>query len=459
MEKKEQLKKNYILNGNVWKVILSVSFPLIVYNLFLQLVSFFDSLMAREIGATAVSAISIVGQVNNITFAISTSLSIGGTIFISRFIGSGKSKKASEYSNQLFLISIIMSFLLLIIILPFSKNILKLLNTPDSILDISLEYYVTSMIYLPILFFNNAYIAIIKATANNKKILFLNLIVLTIKLILNYIFVYILRLGIIMLAVSTLLSQLIITFIAIREIKYDKIGIKINIFSTKLNAKILKNMARLSLPIFVEKGSFFAGKIMVNSIGTFYGELAAGALGISNTLSGIVTIMFSAIQDAESTLISQNIGNNNWNRAKEVMKKSLVYQIGLAILGILFYTFFMDKIIGLFAKGDLEFFELIKQIFRLEYLGFVTLAITDGVIGLFYGIGLTKITFVINFLRLFLFRLPVLLYIINFTNLGPVALGWAMLISNFCVGIVAVIVVLYYLKQIKMKKIDVYNQI
>ncbi|MFY9283154.1 MAG: MATE family efflux transporter [Miniphocaeibacter sp.] len=459
MEKKEQLKKNYILNGNVWKVILSVSFPLIVYNLFLQLVSFFDSLMASEIGATAVSAISIVGQVNNITFAISTSLSIGGTIFISRFIGSGKSKKASEYSNQLFLISIIMSFLLLIIILPFSKNILKLLNTPDSILDISLEYYVTSMIYLPILFFNNAYIAIIKATANNKKILFLNLIVLTIKLILNYIFVYILRLGIIMLAVSTLLSQLIITFIAIREIKYDKIGIKINIFSTKLNAKILKNMARLSLPIFVEKGSFFAGKIMVNSIGTFYGELAAGALGISNTLSGIVTIMFSAIQDAESTLISQNIGNNNWNRAKEVMKKSLVYQIGLAILGILFYTFFMDKIIGLFAKGDLEFFELIKQIFRLEYLGFVTLAITDGVIGLFYGIGLTKITFVINFLRLFLFRLPVLLYIINFTNLGPVALGWAMLISNFCVGIVAVIVVLYYLKQIKMKKIDVYNQI
>lgn len=459
MEKKEQLKKNYILNGNVWKAILSVSFPLIVYNLFLQLVSFFDSLMASEIGATAVSAISIVGQVNNITFAISTSLSIGGTIFISRFIGSGKSKKASEYSNQLFLISIIMSFLLLIIILPFSKNILKLLNTPDSILDISLEYYVTSMIYLPILFFNNAYIAIIKATANNKKILFLNLIVLTIKLILNYIFVYILRLGIIMLAVSTLLSQLIITFIAIREIKYDKIGIKINIFSTKLNAKILKNMARLSLPIFVEKGSFFAGKIMVNSIGTFYGELAAGALGISNTLSGIVTIMFSAIQDAESTLISQNIGNNNWNRAKEVMKKSLVYQIGLAILGILFYTFFMDKIIGLFAKGDLEFFELIKQIFRLEYLGFVTLAITDGVIGLFYGIGLTKITFVINFLRLFLFRLPVLLYIINFTNLGPVALGWAMLISNFCVGIVAVIVVLYYLKQIKMKKIDVYNQI
>lgn len=459
MEKKEQLKKNYILNGNVWKVILSVSFPLIVYNLFLQLVSFFDSLMASEIGATAVSAISIVGQVNNITFAISTSLSIGGTIFISRFIGSGKSKKASEYSNQLFLISIIMSFLLLIIILPFSKNILKLLNTPDSILDISLEYYVTSMIYLPILFFNNAYIAIIKATANNKKILFLNLIVLTIKLILNYIFVYILRLGIIMLAVSTLLSQLIITFIAIREIKYDKIGIKINIFSTKLNAKILKNMARLSLPIFVEKGSFFAGKIMVNSIGTFYGELAAGALGISNTLSGIVTIMFSAIQDAESTLISQNIGNNNWNRAKEVMKKSLVYQIGLAILGILFYTFFMDKIIGLFAKGDLECFELIKQIFRLEYLGFVTLAITDGVIGLFYGIGLTKITFVINFLRLFLFRLPVLLYIINFTNLGPVALGWAMLISNFCVGIVAVIVVLYYLKQIKMKKIDVYNQI
>ena len=63
----------------------------------------------------------------------------------------------------------------------------------------------------------------------------------------------------------------------------------------------------------------------------------------------------------------------------------------------------------------------------------------DG-IAFLLGLGKTKLTLVINVARIFIFRLPVIWYLSNYTSLGYEAVGWTMAISNTSVGMMAIIV-------------------
>ena len=73
---------------------------------------------------------------------------------------------------------------------------------------------------------------------------------------------------------------------------------------------------------------------------------------------------------------------------------------------------------------------------------------------LLYGLGKTKITLAINFSRVFLFRIPILLILQNYTTLGAVSVGIVMMISNISVGLVAIVVAIWQLKKLKLKPIE-----
>jgi len=62
---------------------------------------------------------------------------------------------------------------------------------------------------------------------------------------------------------------------------------------------------------------------------------------------------------------------------------------------------------------------------------------------------MTKITMLINFARLFVFRVPVLLFLQTFTNLGSESVGIVMMISHVGVGVLSAIIGWYYIIKIK----------
>ena len=69
--------------------------------------------------------------------------------------------------------------------------------------------------------------------------------------------------------------------------------------------------------------------------------------------------------------------------------------------------------------------------------------------GLLYGFGKTRISLVLNLVRLFAYRIPPLFLLLRFTNIGIPAVGIAMLISNGMVGITAGIVAVWLIRKIK----------
>ena len=105
---------------------------------------------------------------------------------------------------------------------------------------------------------------------------------------------------------------------------------------------------------------------------------------------------------------------------------------------------FLPWIARIFAQSEAEFdqnfCDMIISIHKWEMLGYITLGVNAAVTALLLGYGYTKLTMLLNVARVFAFRVPVLWFLQNFTQMGAEAVGVTMMVSNVCVGVSAVIV-------------------
>ncbi len=211
---------------------------------------------------------------------------------------------------------------------------------------------------------------------------------------------------------------------------------------------VVPPMLKLSFPVIFEKLAFSLGKVIVNSMSTLYSTITVGALGISGNISGIACHPESGFQEGGSALISQSLGANQPKRALEAFKWVTIYCLIISSVFCVLSLVFVRQIAWLFAGDDVEFLEMIVLIYSYEGLSAVPMGIITSVMTLLYGFGYTKTSVIINFARLFVFRIPLLWFLQHFTDLGSVSVGIVMAVSNIASGILAVIVGVYEVRKI-----------
>jgi putative MATE family efflux protein len=448
---KDEAFRSFALADNMWRVIFHVCTPLALYQSLNQLFKMLDTMMASHIGAESVSAIAYLAQINMTLAAVGGGLAVGASLKISEAYGSGDYELVKARVSSLFALSVILSVATLIFILPFTKQFLQFAKTPEEMIVLGSHYFVAELIGMVIGFFNNVYIAVERARGNSKRILYLNLWTIAIKLTLTAFFVYVLQSGIIMIAVATIISQLIIlaaAFINMRE-KNNAFGFSFESISFK--GRVTLPMIGLSLPVIAEKIAFSLGKVVINSMSSIYGTLTVGALGISNIIGGMTTTPQNGFQDGGAAIISQNLGANNSQRALDAFKKLLIINIIIGAAGTIVTLVFLDYISWFFSGDNTVFAEMIKHIYFFEAMACIPLGINAAVMALLYGFGYTKLSLFINFSRVFIFRMPVLWGLQTFTNLGTESVGIVMMVSNVLTGLLAIVVATVMVKKIYPK--------
>lgn len=329
---------------------------------------------------------------------------------------------------------------ILLVLLPFTPQFLHLMNTPGEFIADGSTYFRLELVGMVITFFNNVYIAIERARGNSRRILWLNLGVIGAKLFLTACFVYGIGGGINMISIATILSQCLLLAAAVFNLNQKGNAFGFSLRSVSLKQKVIKPMRMLSFPVIVEKIAFSLEKVVVNSMSTVYGSWTVGALGISNNIGGITTNPQNGFQEGGSSIISQNLGGGKPNRALLAFQWVLLINIFLGALFMGVSLLCLNQLAALFGGGNAEFTEMIAEIYRYEATGAVPLGINAAVMALLYGFGKTNITLFMNFCRVFLFRVPVLWGLQQYTDYGSASAGIVMAVSNIASGILAIIV-------------------
>lgn len=430
------------------RVVFYVSMPLALYQSLNQLFKILDSMMASHIGATSVSTVAYLSQINLMFSSVGTGLAVGAGIKISEAYGAGDYTMVKKRISSLFALCALLGAAILLILVPFAPQFLRLAKTPEAFLAEGTRYFILELFAMVIGFFNNIYIVVERARGKSKRILHLNIGVIAIKLTLTAVFIYIFNSGIQMIAVATIISNLFMLTAGIINLRQSDSAFSFSLSYVTTAPDVIPPMLKLSFPVIFEKLAFSFGKVIVNSMSTIYNAITVGALGISGNISGIACHPESGFQEGGSSLISQSLGANQPKRALEAFKWVTIYCLIISSVFCVLSLVFVRQIAWVFAGDDTEFLEMIVLIYRCEGLSAVPMGIITSVMTLLYGFGYTKTSVIINFSRLFVFRIPLLWYLQNFTNLGSVSVGIVMGASNIASGLLAMVIGIYEVRKI-----------
>ena len=441
--RKDEQFRQFALNGPPLWVILSTCAPLALFQSLQSIFTILDALMASYIGSDAVSAVAALSQITLMVTALGTGLSVGGSIKIAEAYGRGDDEAVSRRVSTVYFMAVLVSLAVALTLIPFAEGFLRLLQTPEDLIAVGVGYFRIEILTLVIKFFNTVYIAIARSRGRAKQILALNMAVILVKLGLSAFFVYVLHSGVMMIAVATLISQLLMLLIALASMARDDGAFRFARKNIHLKRETVAPVLNMSYPVTAEKMLFAAGKVIVNAMSGLYGGLTVGALGISNNIGGLTTSWHMGFTDGAAPLISQNRGAGKHRRNLQLYAWLVAVDVAIGVIGLLVVSRVLPWLAAVFAQSknsyDQTFCDMIVDIHKWEMLGYITLGVNSATIALLLGYGFSKRTMVLNAARVFVFRVPVLWVFQNCTNIGAEAVGMTMMISNVCTGLSAIV--------------------
>ena len=436
--------REYSLSGNLYSLIIQVGTPLAVFALFNCLFSILDTMMASHLGTIDVSAVAYLNQLRMILNAIGSGLITGSMILINRAYGAGDNSKVSILMNTLIRLLMALS-VLFILMIPFVPDILRAISTPEEFIKEGALYFRILLIASALNFINLVYINIEKTRGRTGVIMVINIASMLVKLGLSAFFIYALDKGITFIALATLITYALFAAYSLTHI-FDKSSIfYVNLrLIFKGKKEYTKSLIGISYPVAIEDSTFSLGKVVVSSLAASYGAEMIGALGISNNMCGIASNFENGFSDASSAIVSQNYGAKKYDRAIKAYVANIVITFTVSLIALAFLFMLDEPLIRLFSTSrsglDASFHDTISRIFLFDAFSCLGIALNGAGMDFLLGLGRTKITLVLNFVKIFVLRIPVLFILQRFISDGATALGIMMLISNVGVSIPTTII-------------------
>ena len=100
---------------------------------------------------------------------------------------------------------------------------------------------------------------------------------------------------------------------------------------------------------------------------------------------------------------------------------------------------------------DIEFESLIYDVFKYDLFSCIPLAFNISASSLIIGSGRTKIAFLVSFCRVYLFRIPLLKYLLSYTTLGNISIGIVMIVSNTLTAVLSTAIAIYIILKERRK--------
>ena len=457
VSEKDLKRREFILNGNPMAVVLNISLPLMALGAFSYISSIIDTVVVSTTDNNALSSVVMISQIKQLISALGAGFATGSSIIVSRLIGRGEYDKAKRSANTTIEVFFCLAVFLIALIQIFAEGILRLSGMNNEMIGMGIGYFRVQIISIGVGLFNQVFMGLEKARGAMKNVTFVNIMSMVLKLVFTIFFVNILHLGTAWVAGGTLCADISVTVYAMINLARKNYLFKFDSKNVMFKWDFFKPLCALSIPVSLGKCVFSMGKVIVNSLGMRYEDTepgAVGALGVSNQISGSVTHLTSYSEDAESSTISYNLSQKYYKRMIQFFLCTLTLNLTISIIGFIILVIFSHPISIFFAgDGGTQKAALIEKIFSYERVGIIALAVNSSVNGLIYGLGYTKVSMVCNLSRLFVFRIPSMLVMINcFPQIGAESLGIAMLVSNVGIGLMSVVIGIVCLLKIKHHK-------
>ena len=170
LSKKSLKRRDFILTGNLWKVIVTLSAPLAMFAIFNYIGDIFDILIATKIGTKEIASLIFIDQIRQSISAFGTGIAAAGIVIVGRHYGANELEEAKKKASTSFVLTFMVAVGLMVVFIILGKPIMMLLNAPKEIIDVSMGYFNIQMITTCFIAINAVFFGLEKAKGNTPKV-------------------------------------------------------------------------------------------------------------------------------------------------------------------------------------------------------------------------------------------------------------------------------------------------
>ncbi len=387
------------------KKVLELSIPVVINLLLVTMIGFTDLYVVSKFGDDAVSGVGIVLNIWEILQALTIALSSGASVLLTRYVGKKSYKKGSLVISTLLITGLVSTLFVIAIFAVLPSMVLSFMGAGSEVRSYAVEYGYILLLDIPFIVINVVIDSALHSYSNSKLPMYLSAVAAVINIILDFGLGFgmwgLPKMGVFGVALSTVISFGIIAMIHL----YIFFGSKMPYPPAfRFSYSILKRALKVSLP---EVGSRLVNRVSnlifstaVISLGSSY--YAAFTIAMKLMAFGYMPLI--AFAESGAILLGQAIGAKRYDEGKRYVDIVAMINLLIMVFIVTLFVIFAGDIAAMFSTNALTQ--------KLTVLSIVVLAVTlfSMAIDMTYtfalnGAGLSKRTFKINIITLWLLRI------------------------------------------------------
>lgn len=352
MQKDNHQISNQITEGVIWKQLLFFFFPILFGTFFQQLYNTTDAVIVGNfVGKEALAAVGgPAATLINLLIGFFTGLSSGATVIISQYYGAKKQEEVRKTVHTAIALSIAGGTVIMLLGLFFSRAALRAMHTPEDILQLSVVYMrIYFLGVIPSLIYNMGS-GILRAIGDSKRPLYFLILSCIANILLDILFVTVLKMGVVGVAAATALSQVISALMVITVLMRTEDSYRLYIKEIRFSPELLHKIIRIGLPAGLQSTMYSVSNLIIQSSINSFGTDTIAAWTAYGKIDGIFWMIMGAYGVSITTFAGQNFGAGKYDRIRKSVRiclgmatfTSLLLSVIVLSGGRIFFRMFTD---------------------------------------------------------------------------------------------------------------------
>ncbi len=407
-------------SGPILPKLLAFALPLMASNILQLLFAAADSIVVGKFaGEASLAAVGSTVSLINLITNLFLGLSVGSNVAAARAFGLDDEEGLHKTVHTSLSLSLVVGILLTGIGLFGAEAFLRLMKTPDEILPLAALYLRIYFLGMTAMTVYNYGSALLRAVGDTKRpLLFLSVSGL-LNILLNLIFVIALKLGVVGVAISTVITQTLSASLILFCLSREEGGIRLVPKKLGFDREKLTQILRVGLPAGLQASMYSISNVVVQSSINLFGRTVIAANTAAVNLEDMVYFAMNALQQATTAFTGQNAGRRSWERIAAVRNTALLCVIAAGISLSGFFYIAAPRLLRIFSDSPAVLAAGVERL-RIVLVLYFVCGIMEVFVGGLRGLGVSATPTVISLIGVCGIRLFWLTVIFNIPALHRV---------------------------------------
>ena len=438
----QQDRQKLFLEGPIGRALIKLAIPIVLGNVLQTGYQLTDAFWVGRLGAAAVAAVSVSFPVTFVVIALGAGLAMAGATLSAQYMGAGRQDMVNHVAAQTMMMVAVTSVILGAAGYVLAPYLLELLGVAPDVYSGALGFMRVSFVGIIFVFLYAMFQALMRGVGQTRMPLLIVMGTVTLNFILDPLLIFgwgpLPPHGVMGAALATLVTQALAAALGIVVFLRGRHGIKLVWRGFRPDLPYIKRAFFLGLPGSIELSARGTGPLLMSFLAASFGTLTIAAYGVGTNVLQFLTIPAMGLSMAVSTLVGQNMGAGNIERAARVtVLGAAAGFVLLSLAGILAYIF-APIIVGFFIPEDPQVIAQGARFIRIMSLAWGGIGLQLCIVAAFRASGNMLMAMVIALVSQWMFQFPLAYVLSKHTVLQAAGLWWSFPIANIGVAIVSV---------------------